>query len=112
MLHKLYDSDEWAAKVKNALEVSKSQFKPLAEKIENALREARGRERAMDRKMVTRARSCATLATGGKSRGSVMPRERAKSIARNEGGRALKKRCVGRRKSVSGPMEAGVCLCV
>lgn len=108
MLHKLYDLDEWAAKVKNALDVSKSQFKPLAEKVESVMREARGKEKTMDRKGVTRARSCATLATGGKSRGSVMPRERAKSIARNEGDRALKKRCVGRRKSVSGPMEASV----
>lgn len=107
MLHKLYDLDEWASKVKNALETSKSQFKPLAEKVESIVKEARGKEKVMDRKGVTRARSHSVLTTGGKSRGSVMPRERAKSIARNEGDRALKKRCVGRRKSVSGPMEAG-----
>ncbi|KAI6044481.1 hypothetical protein EDC04DRAFT_370495 [Pisolithus marmoratus] len=108
MLHKLYDLDEWAAKVSNALEASKSQFKPLAEKVVSAVREARGKEKTTDRKGVTRARSHSVLAIGGKSRGSVMPRERANSSARNERDRALKKRCVGRRKSVSGPMEAGV----
>ncbi|KAI6001249.1 hypothetical protein EDD15DRAFT_2145011, partial [Pisolithus albus] len=102
MLHKLYDLDEWASKVKNALEASKSQFKPLAEKVESIVKEARGKEKAMDRKALLEREQ------RGENRGAlVMPRERAKSIARNEGDRALKKRCVGRRKSVSGPMEAG-----
>ncbi|KAG6374743.1 hypothetical protein JVT61DRAFT_4118 [Boletus reticuloceps] len=35
MLHKLYDLDEWAEKVKDAVETSKSQFKPLAERVQN-----------------------------------------------------------------------------
>ncbi|KAI5997622.1 hypothetical protein F5J12DRAFT_772254 [Pisolithus orientalis] len=108
MLHKLYDLDEWVAKVKNTLEVSKSQFKPLVEKVESVMREARGKEKVMDCKGVTRAQSCASLATGGKSRGSIMPCKHVKSITHNEGDRALKKRCVGRHKSVSGLMEASV----
>ncbi|KAL4066193.1 hypothetical protein J3A83DRAFT_4099235 [Scleroderma citrinum] len=105
MLHKLYDLEEWADKVKSALEASKSQFKPLAEKINIAVKEATGKERASDRKGVGRSRSHSTLATGAnRSRISGALRERTTSIAQDEGNRALKKRCVGRRKSVSGPM--------
>lgn len=107
MLHKLYDLEEWADKVKNALEASKSQFKPLAEKINNAVREATGKERVAVRKGVTRSRSHSTLGTGGTRSRISRERERMASMEQNGDNRALKKRCVGRRKSVSGNMAAG-----
>ncbi|KAG6333570.1 hypothetical protein ID866_5519 [Astraeus odoratus] len=111
MLHKLYDLEEWADKVKNALEASKSQFKPLAEKVQCVVKDAVGRERQVHKKGVTRSRSHSTLATAGKSSSRRMPslsREQSTSVVKSQGSRALKKRCIGRRKSVSGPMAAGV----
>lgn len=107
MLHKLYDLEEWADKVKNALEASKSQFKPLAEKINNAVREATRKERAAVREGVTRSRSHSTLGTASTKSRISRERERMTSMEQNEDNRALKKRCVGRRKSVSGNMAAG-----
>ncbi|KAH7885789.1 hypothetical protein F5I97DRAFT_1936761 [Phlebopus sp. FC_14] len=107
MLHKLYDLDEWAEKVKSTVEASKSQFKPLAQRIQSAVREATGKERA-ERRSVTRSRSHSVLAAGPKSKVSAALRERAPGSAASDGTRVLKKRCVGRRKSVSGPMATGV----
>ncbi|KIJ65178.1 hypothetical protein HYDPIDRAFT_175200 [Hydnomerulius pinastri MD-312] len=105
MLHKLYELDEWAEKVKSAVEASKSQFKPLAERVQSMVREATGKER-VEKRSVTRSRSQSVIAPGAKSK--LSPRERATSSAQTEGNRVLKKRCIGRRKSVSGPMATGV----
>ncbi|KAF9219743.1 hypothetical protein BS17DRAFT_788722 [Gyrodon lividus] len=103
MLHKLYDLEEWAEKVKNAVEASKSQFKPLAEKVQNAVKEATGKERS-----VARSRSHSVIGSGAKSKLSPVSRPHPTSPVRTETSRTLKKRCVGRRKSVGGPMSSGV----
>ncbi|KAF8834885.1 hypothetical protein BDN67DRAFT_975684 [Paxillus ammoniavirescens] len=104
MLHKLYDLDEWAEKVKNAVETSKTQFKPLAERVQNAVKEMTGKEK----RSVARARSHSVLTPGAKTKLSPMPRPPPTSSARTETSRVVKKRCIGRRKSLSGPMSTGV----
>ena len=150
MLHKLYDLDEWAEKVKDAVETSKSQFKPLAERVQNAVRDVTTsvnvREKGERRSgllptlgssakfkppSATRpqAHSTARDATTnsrerGEKRNSVRPvlgtsaKFKPPSPARHphvvtmtsklEATRVLKKRCIGRRKSVNGPISTGV----
>ncbi|KAG2125061.1 hypothetical protein DEU56DRAFT_873181 [Suillus clintonianus] len=107
MLHKLYNIDEWAEKVKSAVEASKEQFKPLAERMHEAMREGTGKERVVKRN-IARSRSQSVL--NPKSKGKAVSREQVPtSPARtNDFSRVLKKRCVGRRKSISGPLAGGV----
>ncbi|KAG0703987.1 hypothetical protein DFH29DRAFT_1039954 [Suillus ampliporus] len=107
MLHKLYNVDEWAEKVKSAVEASKEQFKPLAERMQEVVREATGKERAARRNGV-RSRSQSVL--NSKFKGKAVSREQipASPPPTNDFSRVLKKRCVGRRKSISGPLARGV----
>ncbi|KAF9244108.1 hypothetical protein BU15DRAFT_86074 [Melanogaster broomeanus] len=107
MLHKLYDLDEWAEKVKNAVEASKSQFKPLAERFQNVVREATGKEK-VEKRRVARSRSHSVLGSGAKSKLSIAPRPPPTSSACPEVSRVLKKRCIGRRKSLGGLMSTNV----
>ncbi|KAG1732365.1 hypothetical protein EDB19DRAFT_1734337 [Suillus lakei] len=89
MLHKLYNVDEWAEKVKSAVEASKEQ------------------ERAI-RRNVARSRSQSVI--NPKSKGKAVSREQVPTSPAhaNDFSRVLKKRCVGRRKSISGPLAGGV----
>lgn len=107
MLHKLYNVEEWAEKVKSAVEASKEQFKPLAERMQEVVREAKGKERAAKRN-VGRSRSQSVL--NPKSKGKAVSREQIppSSPTTDDFSRVLKKRCVGRRKSISGPLAGGV----
>ncbi|KAG1780778.1 hypothetical protein EV702DRAFT_679407 [Suillus placidus] len=109
MLHKLYNVDEWAEKVKSAVEASKERFKPLAEslRMQEVMREGTGKER-VERRNVARSRSQSVI--NPKSKGKALSREQVPtSPARaNDCSRVLKKRCVGRRKSISGPLAGGV----
>ena len=156
MLHKLYDLDEWADKVKNAVETSKSQFKPLAERVQNVVRDAtasikeRGEKRStgsVHPQAVLGASAKFKPPPGGTTSSASMPRDatasnkergekrssasvrpvlgasakfKPPSTTRHphsaampmppkpETSRVLKKRCIGRRKSVNGPMSTGV----
>jgi hypothetical protein len=107
MLHKLYNVDEWAEKVKSAVEASKEQFKPLAERKQEGMREGTGKERVVGRD-VARSRSRSVI--NPKSKGKPFAREQAPAspVRANDFSRVLKKRCVGRRKSISGPLAGGV----
>ncbi|OAX38878.1 hypothetical protein K503DRAFT_849803 [Rhizopogon vinicolor AM-OR11-026] len=107
MLHKLYDVDEWAEKVKSAVEASKEQFKPLAERMQEVVREATGNERTA-RRNAGRSRSQSVL--NPKSKGKPVSREPVSPTTppADDFSRVLKKRCVGRRKSISGPLAGGV----
>ncbi|KAH7924306.1 hypothetical protein BV22DRAFT_1035295 [Leucogyrophana mollusca] len=98
MLHKLYDLEEWAEKVKSAVEASKEQFKPLAERVQG-FAEGKGRP---ERKVMTRARSHSVITPPKITKPAPEHKSSSEEI------RVLKKRCVGRRKSVSGPMAGGV----
>ncbi|KAG1738846.1 uncharacterized protein EDB91DRAFT_1136731 [Suillus paluster] len=107
MLHKLYNVDEWAEKVKSAVEASKEQFKPLAERMQEVVRETTGKERAA-RRNIARSRSQSVL--NSKCKGKAVSREHIPTSPPppNDFSRVLKKRCVGRRKSISGPLARGV----
>lgn len=148
MLHKLYDLDEWVEKVKDAVETSRSQFKPLAERVQSAVRDAtrsnkeRGerigsvrpilgasakfkppitrhpRSGAIPRDATTSNKDRAekrnsprpVLGASAKFKPSSAmrrPRSAAKS-SEPETSRVVKKRCIGRRKSINGPISAGV----
>lgn len=89
MLHKIYDLEQWADKVRAVLADSQSAYRPLSE-LEEIKRGAR--------------RRVASIATE-----SATPRDRVLTIGVKQAAedaewatRALKKRCVGRRKSTSG----------
>lgn len=107
MLHKLYNVDEWAEKVKSAVEASKEQFKPLAERKQEVMREGTGKERVVGRDI---ARYRSQSVTNPKSKGKALAREQvpASPVRANDFSRVLKKRCIGRRKSISGPLAGGV----
>jgi hypothetical protein len=146
MLHKLYDLDEWAEKVKSAVETSKSQFKPLAERVQNVVRDVtasikeRGEKRSSVHPVLGASAklkppsttnpasmprdATASIKERGEKRSSVRPvlgasaKLKPPSTTRHphsaampsepETSRVLKKRCIGRRKSVNGPMSTGV----
>ncbi|KAG2040116.1 hypothetical protein BDR03DRAFT_827197, partial [Suillus americanus] len=106
MLHKLYNVDEWVEKVKSAVEASKEQFKPLAERMQKVMKEGTGKERVGSN--VARSRSQSVISP--KFKGKALSREQvpASPARANDFSRVLKKRCVGRRKSISGPLAGGV----
>ncbi|KAF8449363.1 hypothetical protein L210DRAFT_3609665 [Boletus edulis BED1] len=142
MLHKLYDLDEWAEKVKDAVETSKSQFKPLAERVQdiprdttkrNSVHPALGASAKFKPPSTTkhpRAAAPAKDATTnvrerGERRTSVRPflgtsaKFKPPSVTRHphataiptskpEASRVVKKRCIGRRKSINCPMSTSV----
>ncbi|KAF8552713.1 hypothetical protein OG21DRAFT_1415590 [Imleria badia] len=103
MLHKLYDLDEWAEKVKDAVETSKSQFKPLTERVQNVVRDATTSANIKER---GEKRSCAISALGTSAK--FKPPSTTRRPDSPEVTRALKKRCIRRRKSVNGPISTGV----
>ncbi|RDB15748.1 hypothetical protein Hypma_003632 [Hypsizygus marmoreus] len=126
MLHKLYQLDDWAQKVKEVLERSQIEYKPLAEtELEvkkddkEALEEARVRSDgrvhfkagivAGSRRPAVRPRSHSVVLGKGNNAGALSPKSPKFRGPGEEDTRAVKKRCVGRRKSVSGPltMESG-----
>ncbi|KAF9077982.1 hypothetical protein BDP27DRAFT_1281868 [Rhodocollybia butyracea] len=124
MLHKLYELEEWGEKVREVLERSQKEFKPLAEK-ENT-REARKNKDQVEGKggavLEETVRSRAdigiqsqvkrkgrprshTMASFGKGKEATHNLGSMGSTARAEprdDERAVKRRCVGRRKSLSG----------
>jgi len=129
MIHKLYELEEWAKKIKEVVENSQMQFKPLGEQeqVEEVEEEAkqrsdghvhfnaglavgRGRRGSLP---LTRLRSHSIMGIGkGRDTGnviSVRTQQPKFEVDRRDNVRALKKRCVGRRKSMSGPItgEAG-----
>lgn len=118
MLHKLYQLDDWAKKVKDVLERSQLDYKPLAEQVE---------PKKIDKNTDVVVEKDGHVhfqpgvITGGGRRGSLATRPRSHSTAgvgrqpepkspRGEEGtneaRALKKRCVGRRKSMTEQLAA------
>ncbi|KAF7356610.1 hypothetical protein MVEN_00995100 [Mycena venus] len=122
MIHKLYQVDEWAEKVRDVLKRSQIQYKPLAEreevkKVEAAVAAPVAEGRVHFKTEVT---------IGGKKALPLAPsRTRSHSVAGPsrltanlraspattlattipDEARAVKKRCIGRRKSVSGPLS-------
>ncbi|KAG1860278.1 hypothetical protein DFJ58DRAFT_726064 [Suillus subalutaceus] len=92
MLHKLYNADEWAEKVKK--------------RMQKVMKEGTGKERVG--RNIARARSQSVI--NPKSKGKAHSREQvpASPARANDFSRVLKKRCVGRRKSISGPLAGGV----
>lgn len=121
MLYKLYQLDDWAEKVKQVLEKSQIEYKPLAE-TGSEVGDQEGME--VEEKPSGRVHFKAGIAGGGARRPYVRPRShsvlvvgkcrdvgtgpispgRAPRQAVLEETRAVKKRCVGRRKSMSGPL--------
>ena len=125
MLHKLYRLDDWAQKVKEVLERSQIEYKPLAEqasqeeeKAETTVEKYEGRVHFKpgvvsggSRRTAMRPRSY-SLAGNGKGRdgNEKVAASPVKSLKQKESPseetRVVKKRCIGRRKSVSGPISA------
>ncbi|KAF4593138.1 hypothetical protein EYR38_008848 [Pleurotus pulmonarius] len=127
MIHKLYALEEWAKKVKDVLDISQKQFRPLAEVEERGETEGHsdpnkgyGRARAMSsagrRPLTVRTRTHSTAGHLGRrhspspmSPSRVEPPSPTKlsssptkeQFPQDEHVRAIKKRCVGRRKSSS-----------
>ncbi|PPR03786.1 hypothetical protein CVT24_007528 [Panaeolus cyanescens] len=135
MLHKLYRKDDWAKAVKDMLTKSKNEYKSLAEKeqeLENVVDEG-GKKDEDDTGMASngslqfkvgpppRSRRN-SFASGVRQRSqsavgvrrnsmmvsspiSVTPRSPVPGTAPAPDVRAVKKRCVGRRRSMSGPLN-------
>ncbi|KAJ6493548.1 hypothetical protein C8R47DRAFT_410639 [Mycena vitilis] len=125
MIHKLYQADEWAEKVRDVLKKSQIEYKPLAEKEQVKKVEAAASPPVAD----GRVRFKAEVTVGGKKIMPLAPsRPRSHSvagpsrmvanirapsaaaatpppIALHDDARAVKKRCIGRRKSVTGPLS-------
>jgi len=128
MVHKLYKKDDWARTIKEMLEKSKNEFMPLAEKAvvqakqkeqENQLlRESNGT--GIRFKVVpvgaggkrgstvsgVRRRSYSVAGVGSKSYVAISPLTKSPGAEERQEVRALKKRCIGRRKSMGGPLNA------
>ncbi|KAG5643885.1 hypothetical protein DXG03_009515 [Asterophora parasitica] len=123
MLHKLYQLDDWAQKVKEVLERSQIEYKPLAERDAEEEKKVEEEEQQQDgrvhfkagtagggsRRPAVRPRSHSVMAlNNGKGREAVLLSPSPKSSRQwgpaGEDVRAVKKRCVGRRKSLSGPL--------
>ncbi|KAJ4470139.1 hypothetical protein J3R30DRAFT_3408679 [Lentinula aciculospora] len=124
MLHKLYELEDWRTKVREVLERSQKEFKPLAETIHRSeSREDEGGENGPRGAATTASRVHFSPEFVGNSPPKQMGRPRSHTVAsesgrgkelasRNVGSaprveprddeRAVKKRCVGRRKSMSG----------
>ncbi|KAF8159862.1 hypothetical protein B0H34DRAFT_674152 [Crassisporium funariophilum] len=129
MVHKLYKVEEWARTVKEMLEKSKNEFKTLAEQeAEDVIEVAKDQEME---DVVKKSGGAVHFQVGtnvsGGNRGKVGGRQRSQSVVtfepkaiaptsplpKSPGSgnfeqpdvRALKKRCVGRRKSMSGPLN-------
>ncbi|KAJ7155397.1 hypothetical protein C8R43DRAFT_884471 [Mycena crocata] len=117
MIHKLYQADEWAQKVRDVLKKSQTEYKPLAEvevehvdapsdrvgdgrvhfKTEVAVGGKKNMPLAQGRQRSYSAAGLGKAAATSRVPGSVITQSPAHLEAR-----AVKKRCIGRRKSVSG----------
>ncbi|KAJ7668326.1 hypothetical protein B0H17DRAFT_1209938 [Mycena rosella] len=119
MIHKLYEVDEWAQKVRDVLKKSQIEYKPLAER-----EEARKVAAVVAPVADGRVHFKTEVTFGGKKNMPLAPsRPRSHSVAgparafanvrtpvsptppspvHDDDARAVKKRCTGRRKSVSG----------
>jgi len=130
MVHKLYKKDDWARTIKEMLEKSKNEFMPLAEKV--AMKQAKQKEQenqpphegdaaGVRFKVVpipaggrrgsiavgVRRRSYSVAGVGPKSYVAISPLPKSPASGEKPEIRALKKRCIGRRKSMGGPLNAG-----
>ncbi|KAJ6591595.1 hypothetical protein DFH09DRAFT_179114 [Mycena vulgaris] len=120
MIHKLYEVEEWAEKVRNVLKKSQIEYKPLAEreqvkKVEQAAPVADGRVHFKaevtvgGKKTIPLAQSRArSHSVAGPARGIANIRPPVPvppSSTIHDDARAVKKRCIGRRKSVSGSLS-------
>jgi hypothetical protein len=113
MLHKLYELDDWGKKVKEVLEKSQTQYRSLAEKeaeeksAASLERKEKGKGKETGkvhfaagsgigggRRPTTRGRS---TSLGGAAAQKVAPVAKVSTLG--EDLRAIKRRCVGRRKS-------------
>lgn len=103
MIHKLYEADQWASKVKDALENSRRQFKPLAEQ-ELPSSPSKAKHGTKDTFPIAHApaRSVLRSLSAGPGKEAGVP---TKHIKENH---AAKKRCVGRRKSIGNPDKQGL----
>lgn len=123
MLYKLYQLDDWAQKVKEVLEKSQIEYKPLAEKDEgeqiegptsgDLVQEGRVHFKAgvAGPRRPIRPRSHSVSVFGlGRDAGPIMTSPKSPNFrtAIEEDKRAVKKRCVGRRKSIGGPLSSDV----
>jgi hypothetical protein len=128
MVHKLYKKDDWARTIKEMLEKSKNEFMSLAEKEavmqakekeqENRLQEGNGTGvrfkvvpvppggRRGSTAAGVRRRSYSVAGVGSKSYLAVSPLTKSPGAGERHEVRALKKRCIGRRKSMGGPLNA------
>ncbi|KAK0203094.1 hypothetical protein DFS33DRAFT_1234645, partial [Desarmillaria ectypa] len=114
MLHKLYELEDWGKKVKDVLERSQNEFKPLSE--------TPGKPKEKERKVApviavatttttttTRPRSH-TVGAIGRPKDLVTMREKSEKSKEKEREtpddvRIIKKRCVGRRQPSEAPTE-------
>ncbi|KAG5219681.1 hypothetical protein IMY05_C4799000300 [Salix suchowensis] len=120
MIHKLYALEEWAKKIKDVLDISQKQFRPLAESrnVEKQKGTAtptngmEGKKEAVDganahpfrgrppwSEALTFAHVAFSVAPPSPTKLSSSPTK--KQSPQDEHVRAIKKRCVGRRKSSS-----------
>ena len=130
MLHKLYGRDDWAKKVQEALEQSQKEYKPLSECSEDVgvgkWREGcgdgdggkvdgdvGGRERAGEYLNSAKGRGDQTASSSWRQRSLSAATHSVSNggmwrngDGRGEMARAVKKRCIGRRKSHNGPLNA------
>ena len=128
MVHKLYKKDDWAKAIKEMLEKSKNEFMSLAEKEaaiqakekeqENQLLQE-GNGTGVRFKVVlvpagrrgstaagVRRRSYSVVGVGSKSYMPISSLTKSPGAGERDEVRALKKRCIGRRKSMGGPLNA------
>ncbi|KAJ7898403.1 hypothetical protein B0H13DRAFT_2337453 [Mycena leptocephala] len=104
MIHKLYQVDEWAQKVRDVLKKSQIEYKPLAEREEVKKVET-------DASPVAAGRVHFKAEPFHRRPSKIAANARAPSAALTvattvqDDVRAVKKRCIGRRKSVSGPLS-------
>lgn len=128
MVHKLYKKDDWARTIKEMLEKSKNEFMSLADKEaamqakekEQENQPPEGNSSAVRFKVVpvlaggrrgsttagVRRRSYSVAGVGSKSYVAVSPLTKSAGAGEQHEVRALKKRCIGRRKSMGGPLNA------
>ncbi|KAL0066090.1 hypothetical protein AAF712_006921 [Marasmius tenuissimus] len=131
MLHKLYELEDWGRKVQDVLERSQNEYKPLAVQEGDAKKKGavKGREirprvefapetnipkKTTVARTVGRPRSHTVASMSGKMKehvsrpglGFAVPKStQAIDKARSEDTRVVKKRCIGRRKSLGGKSD-------
>ncbi|CAK5274047.1 unnamed protein product [Mycena citricolor] len=112
MIHKLYQVDEWAAKVRDVLKQSKLEYKPLAE-VEPRVKHASPAKVTSDNRIhfkldpPTRDKKIHNSARRNSLASSSRPPSYSAKLSGAVGadGPATKKRCIARRKSLSGPLS-------